>query len=330
MRLEVALDRQVGRGFRLELAFDVQAGVLAVVGESGAGKSCLLESLAGVVPGGRVVLDGVDLARLSIARRGVGWVTQDPLLFPHLDVAANLAFARRAGDPQEVAAALDIGHLLDRRPAHLSGGERRRVSLARALLARPRLLLLDEPFAGLDERRRRQALSLLHRVHARFDVPMVLVSHVPEEVIGLADHALRLHAGRLVAEGRPTAVLRVGETDVDNHLLAEVCGRDRVRTGGVEWQVPLPEGARGAQALAVFAHDVLLARGRPDAISARNVWRTRVLGIEPAGGALLVRLAEPGITATLTRDAVQELGLVPGSEVHALLKATSIAVLGPA
>jgi molybdate transport system ATP-binding protein len=330
MKLAVRVDRPWGPDFRLSAAFDVECSVLAVVGDSGAGKSCLLEVLAGAVRDGEVTLDGMRLSDLPLHERRVGWVTQEPALFPHMDVAANLAFSPRARGVDEIAAALDIAHLLSRRPAHLSGGERRRVALARALASDPRLLLLDEPFNGLDERRRRAALSLLTRVATSFGVPMVLVSHVAEEVIGLADHALRLDGGRLVAQGRPTEVLRAGETAVDNHLVGEVVAPGRVVVGGVEWHLPLPAEAEGTVALAVFAHDVLLARERPVALSARNVWPSKVTSIEPAGGALLVRTGPPELVATLTQDAVDELALAPGVDVHVVLKATSVVCHGRA
>jgi len=343
LKLSVQVDRSFGGGFRLALAFDVDCSVLALVGESGAGKSCLLDLLAGALPsrrgggarGGahgeaRVLLDGVDLSPLPLRARRVGWVSQEPALFPHLDVAANLQFSPHAGGLREVTDALDISHLLQRMPAHLSGGERRRVALARALVSRPRLLLLDEPFNGLDERRRRGALSLLRRVSLRFAVPTVLVSHVAEEVFGLADHALRLSAGRLVAQGRPAAVLRAGETCVDNHLVGRVRGPDEVEVDGIRWQLPLPEGAEGELALAVFAHDLLLARQAPVGLSARNIWPTRVLSVEPLGDTLLVRVERPELVLTLTRAAVDELQLAPGVDVFVVLKATSVVSLGRA
>lgn len=328
MRLQIEARVRRSADFELAVDIDCQAEALAVVGPSGCGKSTLLDVLAGVLPG-RVLIDGRELSGLPLHRRKVGWVTQDSLLFPHLDVAANLAYSPRAEGLAEVAEALDLSPLLQRRPAHLSGGERRRVALGRALVSRPDVLLLDEPFAGLDAQRRRAALSLIHTVRRRFDVPLVLVSHLADEVVGLADQALRLEQGRVVAEGAAHSVLRAGETHVDNHLQAVVSGPDRVTVDGVELRLSLPEGTTGRVRLAIYAHDILLARALPEALSARNVLSTSVVKLTPAGGFVLVSLALAGLVATLTPEAVDELQLAPGVEVLALLKATSIDCLGP-
>lgn len=330
MKMELFARRRFATGFALDVQVSVEAGVLAVLGESGSGKSCLLRALAGVDPGGRLVLDGQDLSALSLHTRGVGWVTQDPLLLPHLTVEQNLLLSPRAGDPLPVLEALDLLELRSRRPAHLSGGERRRVSLARALLSRPRVLLLDEPFSGLDERRRRAALALLLRVRQRFGLPMILVSHLPQEVIGLADQALRLHGGSVQDQGAALAVLRAGEHDIDNLVLGQVLSDGRVSVGPLTLSVALPEGLTGAVSLGIWAHDLLLARERPVAVSARNVWATRVAALERVGAVVLVTLDEPRLVVTVTEDALQELGLAPGQPVHALLKSTSVAYLGKA
>jgi len=333
MRFDVALSMSG----RLDVAFACTTDALAIVGPSGAGKSSLLDGLAGVAPGrGHVRLDGHDVRGVPLERRRVGYLTQDALLFPHLSVAENLAFSPRAVqahdvlDSGDVVEALHLGPLLERRPRHLSGGERRRVALARALLSAPEILLLDEPFAGLDAQRRRDALSIVQSVRRRFGMPMVLVSHVPEEIVGVAEYALRLEQGRLVAEGPAPSVLRSGETRVDNHLQGEVLDDHRVRVGGRELVAALPAGLAGDVRLACFAHDILLARERPQAISARNVFPARVASLVDAGDAVLVELDAPRLVATLTPAAVAELDLAPGREIFALLKATSLCYLGPA
>lgn len=329
MRLQLQASVNRSASFDLSVDVDCEADALAVVGPSGCGKSTLLEVLAGVLPG-KVLINGRDLSQLPLHQRKLGWVTQDSLLFPHLDVAANLAYSPRAEGIEEVAQALDLLPLLDRRVAHLSGGERRRVALGRALASCPDLLLLDEPFAGLDAQRRRAALSLIHTVRRRFDVPVVLVSHLADEVVGLADQALRLEAGRVLATGPAHSVLRAGETHVDNHLEADVSGPEQVTVDGVELRLSLPEGMSGRVRLAIYAHDILLAREMPHALSARNVLSTQVVDLTPAGGFVLVSLAVAGLVATLTPEAVAELSIAPGVEVLALLKATSIDCLGPA
>jgi molybdate transport system ATP-binding protein len=324
--LDVVADVRRPGGFRLRASLRVDAARLAVVGPSGGGKTTLLDVIAGIERG-RVVLDGQDLSRLPLHRRSVGYVMQDAPLFPHLTVRGNLAYGPRATGVEEVAARLGIAHLLDRMPRNLSGGERRRAVLARALASRPRLLLLDEPFAGLDEAARRDAMALLHGLA---DVPTVLVSHSPAEVLGLAERAVRIERGEVVAEGPSASLLRTGETGIDNVLVAEVIGPGRVRAGSAELSVRLPEGASGAVRVACYAHDVILAREAPRAISARNVFPAVVGDLVDAGGDVLATLLDPPLRALLTADAARDLALAPGASVFAVLKSTSIAFLGAA
>jgi molybdate transport system ATP-binding protein len=327
--LEVEADVARRGGFRLQVSFRTEAESLAIVGPSGSGKSTLLDVVAGIEPG-RVALDGRDLTGLPLHRRNVGYVMQDAPLFPHLSVRENLAYGPRARRVEPIAEALGIAHLLDRMPRNLSGGERRRAALARAIASEPALLLLDEPFAGLDEAARREAMSLVARLRARVGIPMVLVSHVPSEVVGLADRAVRLAGGRVVGDGPATSLLREGETVVDNYFVARVVAPGRVRARDVELHVTLPAGARGDVRLACYAHDVLLARERPRAISARNVFAARVRGIEPAAGAALVALDDPPLRALVNADAIRELGIAPGAEVVVIAKRTAIVCLGAA
>ncbi|HEX5136440.1 MAG TPA: ATP-binding cassette domain-containing protein [Planctomycetota bacterium] len=326
MILEVDADVRRRGGFRLRASLRVEAPRVALVGPSGGGKTTLLDVIAGIERG-RVVLDGDDLSRLPLHRRSIGYVMQDAPLFPHLTVRRNLAYGPRAGGIGEIAERLGIAHLLDRMPRNLSGGERRRAVLARALASRPRLLLLDEPFAGLDEARRREAMSLLT---ALGDVPTVLVSHSPAEVLGLAERAVRLEKGAIVAEGPSASLLRAGETGIDNLLVARVIGPSRVVAGSVEIAVRLPEGASGAVRLACYAHDVILAREAPRAISARNVFPAVVRELADAGGDVLATLEDPPLRALLTADAARDLALAPGARVFAIVKSTSIGCLGAA
>jgi molybdate transport system ATP-binding protein len=329
VRLEVDALVRRRAGFRLSVSLRADARCLAVVGPSGSGKTTLLDVIAGVERG-RVAIDGEEIGGLPLHRRSVGYVMQEAPLFPHLTVRGNLAYGPTATGIEAVARSLGIAHLLDRMPRHLSGGERRRAALARALAGRPRLLLLDEPFAGLDEESRRDAMSLLRRTRETHGVPMVLVSHSPAEVVGLADLAIRLEGGVAAAQGPSASLLRAGESGIDNFFVAAVSGRDRVRTAACELSLPLPEGASGAVRLACHASDVLLARERPARISARNVVPTRILSLEPAGGSVLVAVEDPPLRALVTAEAARELDLRPGETVFVVLKSTAIAFLGPA
>jgi molybdate transport system ATP-binding protein len=330
MKFEIEADVTRKAGFHLSASIVCDVASLGLVGPSGSGKSTLLDVIAGIEPGRRVVLDGMDVTRTRLEERGAGYVTQDALLFPHLSVRNNLLYSPRAVGLGDVPQALALDGLLDRMPRHLSGGERRRVALGRAILSRPRVLLLDEPFGGLDELRRREAMSLLDRVRRRYELPMVLVSHLADEIIGLTEWAVRLDSGRIVAAGPSLSVLRDREMRIDNFLEGEVSGPGRVRVDGVEIHAMLPEGVSGRVRVGCYAHDVLLARAAPAQMSARNIFATRVVALEPAANAVLARLDAPPLRVLLTPETVTALDLRDGSDVIAVIKATSIEYLGRA
>jgi molybdate transport system ATP-binding protein len=221
MKLELAGLRRPLADFELAVDAALERPATVLFGPSGAGKTALLELIAGLErpSAGRIVLDGralFDAGRgidLPARARGVGYVPQDGALFPHLSVAANLEYAlaaRRLTDRatlERAIAALELASLLERSPRTLSGGERRRVALGRALVAAPALLLLDEPLAGLDRRRAERALADIRRVHAELGVPLLYVTHQRAEALAIGDEALVLDQGRIVARGAPAAVL---------------------------------------------------------------------------------------------------------------------------
>jgi molybdate transport system ATP-binding protein len=213
--LRVDVTRQIGE-FSLQASFASEGRVTGLFGASGAGKTSLINIIAGLLPPdrGTIVIDGEALddtgAKLHVPahRRRIGYVFQDARLFPHLDVRGNLDYGRRmnglADDPAQrarVTDLLDIGGLLDRRPGQLSGGERQRVALGRALLAQPRLLLLDEPLGSLDEERKVEILPYLVRLRDEAGIPMVYVSHDADEMRQLATQVVMLRRGRVVAFG---------------------------------------------------------------------------------------------------------------------------------
>lgn len=200
----------------IEAAFDSEGGVTALFGPSGAGKTSLINMIAGLMKPdrGRIEVDGEvldDTARrihVPAHRRRVGYVFQDSRLFPHMSVAQNLDYGRRmnglppdATEQTRVAKLLDLERLRERRPGRLSGGEKQRVALGRALLARPRLLLLDEPLGSLDDERKSDILPYLIRLRDQAGVPMVYVSHDADEVRRLATQVVRLQAGRISSQG---------------------------------------------------------------------------------------------------------------------------------
>ena len=211
--LEINVKKQVGP-FVLDVAIEASAGVTGIIGPSGAGKSMLLSTIAGLAnpDRGSVYLDGQPLydsetnLNLSPEHRELGMVFQDARLFPHMTVRSNLTFSRRDNRPalstlEEIVDLLDIEDLLTRRPHHLSGGEKQRVAIGRALLSAPAALLMDEPLASLDLARRREIMPFLERLRHRFDLPILYVSHNLDETLRLADSVIVLDQGKVLARG---------------------------------------------------------------------------------------------------------------------------------
>ena len=211
--LAVEVEKQLGT-FKLAVRFQAPGGATALFGPSGAGKTSVINMIAGLLRPdcGRIALDGIVLFDASAGidvpphRRRIGYVFQDGRLFPHLSVRQNLDYGRRmsrhprdAGALDHVVDLLDIGHLLERRPRMLSGGERQRIAVGRALLMRPRLLLLDEPLAALDAARKREILPYLVRLRDEAGVPIVYVSHIAAELRHIATHVVCLNAGHVIA-----------------------------------------------------------------------------------------------------------------------------------
>jgi molybdate transport system ATP-binding protein len=227
MSIAVSITHRQG-DFSLDVAFEADARVVALFGPSGSGKTTVLNIIAGlvrpkqarVVVQDRVLSDTQRGIFVPPHKRRVGYVFQDGRLFPHLTVRRNLAYGRwftppaaHWAKPDEVVALLGIGHLLDRSPRTLSGGEKQRVAIGRALLASPRLLLMDEPLASLDETRKRETLPYIERIRDELSIPIVYVSHSLAEVERLTDTIVRLEAGRVAsAPGAPgrDGALRAG------------------------------------------------------------------------------------------------------------------------
>jgi molybdate transport system ATP-binding protein len=213
--LTVDVEKQLG-ALKLSVAFQAAGGATALFGPSGAGKTSVVNMIAGLVTPDRgaitlddtVLFDAAKGINVPPYRRRIGYVFQEGRLFPHLSVAQNLDYGRRmsgqpraAGEFERIAALLDIGHLLERRPGKLSGGERQRTAVGRALLMRPQLLLLDEPLASLDTGHKREILPYLVRLRDEASIPLVYVTHTPAEVRRIATTVVRLDNGRVVVTG---------------------------------------------------------------------------------------------------------------------------------
>ena len=340
--------------FRLSLAENIaMAGVTAVFGPSGCGKSTLLRVIAGLERGavGTVALDAEVWQGPGVfvppERRRVGLVFQDPRLFAHLSVAGNLDFAaKRAGRAEgfaadEVVRVLDLGPLMARRPAQLSGGEKQRVAIGRALLSRPRLLMLDEPLSALDAPRRAEILPYLERLAGEGRVPMLYVSHAVSEVARLADRIIVLQAGRVILRGPlgdvlsdPAAVPLLGVRDAGAVLAGRVLSYDAgdglTLVGLDQGQLILPGllGPVGATVrIRVPAQDVILSLTAPVGVSALNVLAVSVTGIATGQGpgvAVGLTCGTDRLLARVTRRSATALGLVEGMQLYAILKATAV------
>jgi molybdate transport system ATP-binding protein len=308
--------------FTLRLRFTAPGdGITVLFGPSGSGKSTLLSVLAGLrhADRGAITLGGRDIAGLAPHQRGIGLVFQDSRLFPHLTVRQNIAYAARRAPldrrmaVEEAARFFDIAALLDRPVGNLSGGERSRVALARALASRPDFLLLDEPFAALDGMRRRAFIQILLEMHQGYCLPMLVVTHNIDDAAVLASQLVALKDGAEVVSGD---FARASRTPQFQALLDS---RDAGRA------VMLPRHHHGGQWLR--ADHVLLATEPPRAISARNVLPGTVQDMTvEADGSVLVELTTVAgaITSRVTPEAVRELGLAPGKQAWALVKAHAL------
>lgn len=353
--LQVALT-QAFPGFSLDIAFEAPAGVTALFGASGAGKTTVVNAVAGlarpdrgrVVAGGAVLLDTAAGVCVPPHRRRIGYVFQEARLFPHLDVRANLMFGARyaprgASGPDfaKVVEMLGIGALLGRRPATLSGGEKARVAIGRALLSRPRVLLMDEPLAALDAPRRAEILPFLERLRDT-GLPVLYISHSVAEVARLADTIICLARGQMRAAGPAAAVLAdpgladlFGAAEAGAVIGARIAGAEadgliRAETAaGPLWLTEAPVTPGTAVRLRVHASDVILSRDRPAGLSALNILPGTVERIEEdAQGRAWVQVAlgpSEALLARITRRSVGALGLAPGIACHAVLKSVALA-----
>jgi molybdate transport system ATP-binding protein len=360
--------------FSLDAGFESDAGVLALFGRSGAGKSVTIALIAGLLAPdrGTIAVDGsvlVDTKKgifVAKHRRRIGIVYQDARLFPHLTVRQNLMFGRWFAARRQRGAALDpsggeappdravafdavvetlgIAHLLGRRPGRLSGGERQRVAIGRALLSGPRLLLMDEPLAALDEARKLEVLSLIERLRDEFKVPIIYVSHAVEEVARLASRVVVLENGRVIAAGTVDDVFGAGTIPAgtgesrferSSVLTGRVAGTradygltEIVHPGGTIW-IAGPAGPVGREVrIVVRATDVTLATTPPHNMSVRTILAGTVAGIATDGGPLAAVTVDldghAQLVAMATRMALDELRLKRGDQVFALIKTVAL------
>ncbi len=354
--LEVDIEHRLA-DFALDIHFRAGRGLTALFGRSGAGKTSVVNAVAGLLRPrrGRIVIDG--LALLDTERgicvpthlRRVGYVFQEGRLFPHLTVRQNLVFGRwfaparerRAANLDDVVDLLGIASLLDRRPGRLSGGEKQRVAIGRALLASPRLLLMDEPLASLDARRKDEILPYLERLRDEASVPIVYVSHSIAEVTRLATTIVLMSAGQVHAVGPVPEVMGRAELyPLTGRFEAGAVLGVRITAHDPRWNLTQLTGDFGkltvphldapvgtALRVRIRARDVILALARPTGISALNVLAAeveRLVPIEEGALEVQLRLGAGRLLARVTRLSGEALGLAVGRQVFAVIKTVAI------
>ncbi len=333
-------------------------GVTVLFGPNGSGKSMTLRTIAGLETGasGTVRFDDTDWLQSNTGTfvpphlRPVAHVFQDARLFSHLDVAGNLAFAQRrakgngpAVSRDNVIDIFDIAHLLQRMPHGLSGGERQRVAMARALLTRPRLVLMDEPLSALDVQRRAQALSFIEQIPEQFKVPVIYVTHQIDEVVRLANQLVLIAGGRIEASGSSAELMsRLDLPPFTGRFEAGSIIEAKVKRQNTEFALTELEIAKGLQIevpyldfpdgetvrLRIRARDVSVALSKPKGMSLRNVLPARVEEVQEEADTAFaeVRLSvgEQSVRARISRASAQDLKLKPGKSVYAMVKATAL------
>lgn len=354
MTLSVMVRQDFG-SFAVDAAFEAPLGITVLFGRSGSGKTTIVNAVAGLLrpQEGRITVEGrvlLDTARglfVPPHRRRIGYIFQEGRLFPHLTVRQNLRyggwFAPKAA-PREsfgkVVEMLGIGPLLDRRPGALSGGEKSRIAIGRALLSAPRLILADEPLASLDEERKADILPYFERLRDEIEVPILYVSHSAAEVARLATTVVALEAGRVIRQG-PAAevlgdpsVLPTGARDAGAMIAARVARHHddeltELEAGGQPLFLPrLAEEAGRTVRVRIAAHDIILSRHRPEGLSALNILEGVVREVREGGGpgALVALDTSAGrLLARITRRSARALELAPGTRAFAIIKTVSVA-----
>ncbi len=353
--LEVDIEHRLG-AFALDVHFASGSGLTALFGRSGAGKTSIVNAIAGLIRPQRgyiafddtVLLDTDRRIFVQAPRRRIGYVFQEGRLFPHLTVRQNLLFGRwfapRATTStrfDDVVDLLGIGPLLVRRPGRLSGGEKQRVAIGRALLANPRLLLMDEPLASLDGARKDEILPYLERLRDHGNVPIIYVSHAAAEVARLATTIVLIADGRVQAVGPATEIMgRAGQYPLAGGFEAGAVLAVTVAAHDPRWGLTELAGSFGQLTVPrldlpvgsplrvrIRARDVILATDRPQRISALNVLTGAVEAMVPIGDEALevqLLLGPERLLARITRRSGDALGLTPGCTIFALVKTVAI------
>lgn len=352
MSLSLAIEKQQG-DFALDVTLEAGPGVTALFGRSGAGKSSVINSIAGlstpdagrIFLGDSLIFDAGARVNVPVHQRRIAIVFQDARLFPHLSVLQNLLYGARfsdgtvkRSDAKAMAALLGLDHLLGRRPSSLSGGEAQRVAIGRALLSKPKLLMMDEPLASLDQARKSDVLALIEKVRDVVGVPILYVSHAREEVLRLASNVAILSNGKLLDFGPPDGLLgQAAGAGLTRTVRARVAmkssadGLSELALAGGRLYVPQVDAPLGwVLQVDIAARDVMLSVEPPQGISALNILPCVIASMQinasnPSAFDILLDCAGDELAAQVTRRSVEQLGLRAGLPVHAVIKSVALA-----
>ncbi|WP_319378176.1 ATP-binding cassette domain-containing protein [uncultured Methanocorpusculum sp.] len=342
-----ALSIQLGEFSFSDLNLDVKEGEYCIIlGPTGAGKTILLETIAGIhyPKSGRICLNGKDITNTPPESRGIGMVYQDYMLFPHMTVGENIDFGlkeqgvakpEREAAVKKIAATFGISHLLDRHPQTLSGGEQQRTAIARSLLLRPSVLLLDEPLSALDTITRERLRNELKAIHTETGMTILHITHHFEDIYALADRVIVMREGKIIQEGTPDTILR----HPISHFIANFTGMDNIFTGYAEMTssgvAEIRIGTTIIRAVTELTGQVhagirpedMIISSEPFTSSAQNSFSGVVTQIIDVGAYSKI-IVDTGLllTAILTHQSIQRLGITVGTSIWVTFKATSVHV----
>jgi molybdate transport system ATP-binding protein len=359
--LSVRVSRRLSNAFTLEAEFKTSAGFTMLLGPSGCGKTTLLNCVAGFVRpdagritlGARVLFDSSSGVDVPVPQRHLGYMFQNLALFPHMTVEQNVQYGlvklpadERRARMMAMLESFRIPHLVARKPSQISGGERQRVALARSLVTNPAILLLDEPLSALDAASKSKILDDLRDWNAAHGIPILYVTHSPQEAFAVGERVVVLQSGRILARGTPQDVL----SKPRHETIAQIVGFENVFDAKVrsvdeahgtmiclledsptQLEVPLGRAEPGASVrIAIRAGDIILATEQPHGLSARNTFQGRIVSMRREGVTVIVMVeACPTFEVHLTPASVDDLKLKEGAQVWMVLKTYSCNLVQP-
>ena len=346
--IDVSLKKDFG-AFNIDVAFTSEAtGITVLAGPSGSGKTSIINMIAGlskpdsghIFINDRLLFDSSTKVDCPIQQRRCGYIFQDGRLFPHMSVRRNLLYAKNSDSARlpEIAKLLGIAHLLERMPGKLSGGEKQRVAIGRALLMRPEVLLMDEPLASLDPQRKDELLPYIARLPEHFNIPIFYVTHSRREILRLSDELIRIDKGRIQSSGKPTGeYLGLGTAETEGEYLSVF--ECRIADYNPEYGVVKADFPGGSVFIlagerpgektiraAIRASDVTVSLEKPSRISTRNIFCGKIVKLEESTARSILVHTDAGIpiAARISKASADRLQLAIGKDVFLLVKAVSM------